>query len=235
MNLLRKQDFRQQADSRCFLNCADVSQERMAKLIMDTSVLIEIFGYLGSALVVVSMLMASVVKLRVINTAGSTISGIYALIIGSFPLALMNFCLIVINVYNLYKLLKTEQQYDLISGIADDDFLNYFLEHYDKDIQIYFPGFEKKKSFDQAYIVCCNGNPAGVLLGRQNGDGVLDIAIDYSTPMYRDCSIGTYLYSKLPEKGIHTLCFAQEESQPHISYMRKMGFVKEKDAYVKKL
>ena len=36
---------------------------------MDTAMLIEIFGYIGSALVVVSMLMSSVVKLRVINVA----------------------------------------------------------------------------------------------------------------------------------------------------------------------
>ena len=61
--------------------------------------MIELFGYLGSTLVVCSMLMASVVKLRVINMIGSVISGIYALIIGSFPLALMNFCLIIINFY----------------------------------------------------------------------------------------------------------------------------------------
>ena len=48
---------------------------------MDTKLLIELFGYLGSALVVVSMLMSSVVRLRVINTIGSVIFAIYALII----------------------------------------------------------------------------------------------------------------------------------------------------------
>ncbi len=75
---------------------------------MNTEMLIELFGYLGSVMVVVSMLMSSVVKLRVINTIGSVISGTYALIIGSFPLALMNICLVVINLYNLRKLRKTE-------------------------------------------------------------------------------------------------------------------------------
>ena len=74
---------------------------------MDTAMLIEIFGYIGSALVVISMLMSSIVKLRVINILGSIISGTYAIICGAFPLVLMNACLIVINVYNLYKLLKT--------------------------------------------------------------------------------------------------------------------------------
>ncbi len=201
---------------------------------MDTAMLIEIFGYIGSALVVVSMLMSSVVKLRVINVCGSVISGTYALIIGSFPLALMNICLIIINVYNLYKLLKTEQKYDLVSGNADDAFVGYFLTHYKNDIQTYFPGFALETSgADQAYIVCCDGNPAGLLLGKNNGNGTLDIALDYSTPAYRDTSVGVYLYSKLPSMGIKTLQFAQSSAESHTAYLTKMGFVKENGVYRK--
>ncbi len=200
---------------------------------------IEVFGYIGSTLVVVSMLMSSVIKLRIINTIGSTISGIYALIIGSFPLALMNFCLIVINVYNLFKLLKSKQQYDFIDSKEDNVFLDYFLERYKDDIKIYFPGFKidktDKTEINQSYIVCCNGSPAGVLLGKQETAGVIDIVIDYSTPQYRDCSVGNYLYSKLQENGIYTLTFSQDESEAHISYLKKMGFVKSDNIYVKNL
>lgn len=76
---------------------------------MNTAILIEIFGYIGSALVVISMLMTSIVKLRVINMIGSVISGIYAVICGAFPLAFMNACLIIINLYNLIKLKKEKK------------------------------------------------------------------------------------------------------------------------------
>ena len=203
---------------------------------MDVSMMIELFGYLGSTLVVVSMLMASVVKLRVINTIGSIISGTYALIIGSFPLALMNFCLIVINAYNLIRLLKSDKQYDLVDGTKDDGLLHYFLEYYRDDMLKYFPDFpERVSAADTSYVVCCNGNPAGVMLGTENEDGVLEVALDYSTPAYRDCSIGTYLYSKLPSKGIRTLTYSGEESEKHVSYLTKMGFVRENGAFVKKL
>lgn len=68
---------------------------------MNVSMLIEMVGYLGSVLVVVSMLMSSVIKLRVINTIGSGIFAVYALIIHSYPTALMNFCLVSINVYKM--------------------------------------------------------------------------------------------------------------------------------------
>lgn len=101
--------------------------------------IIELAGYLGSVLVVVSMLMSSVVKLRIINTAGSIISATYALIIQSYPLALMNICLIIINIYNLARLLRSNEPYDLVDVKTDDIFLTYFLHYYQQDIQNFFP------------------------------------------------------------------------------------------------
>ena len=148
--------------------------------------LIELFGYLGSVLVVVSMLMSSVIKLRVINTIGSTVSGTYALIIGSFPLALMNGCLIIINVYNLYKLLKYENHYDLVEGAEGDAFLNYVMNHYKEDIKVYFPEFRLGETkFDVAYIICRDTVPAGESLGRMTDKTTMEIVLDYSTPTYR--------------------------------------------------
>ena len=46
---------------------------------MTKELLIELFGYLGSFLVLISFLMTSVFKLRVINTIGSVIFMTYAL------------------------------------------------------------------------------------------------------------------------------------------------------------
>ena len=66
---------------------------------MSTEFMLELYGYIGSVLVVVSLLMASVVKLRIFNTLGCIVSGSYALIIGSLPLCLMNGALIFINAY----------------------------------------------------------------------------------------------------------------------------------------
>lgn len=199
---------------------------------LEPQVLLEIFGYIGSFLVVFSMLMSSVVKLRVINAIGSVVSGTYALICGAYPLVLMNGCLIVINVYNLYKLLKTEQQYDMVESKKEDALLGYFLEKYQEDIKKCFPDFSNDVAYDKAYVVCCNGNPAGVLLGKEKEKGVIDIVLDYSIPTYRDCSVGTYLYSKLSTQGIRTLEYRLADTEEHIAYMKKMGFVKGENAYV---
>lgn len=197
--------------------------------------MIEMIGYLGSALVVVSMLMSSVVKLRVINTIGSGIFAVYALMIHSYPTALMNGFLIGINIYNLIKLNQKERSYDLVEGAQGEGLVRYLLDRYREDIRIFFPDFSTDSGADRVYIVCCDGNPAGVLLGTDNGQGTLQVLLDYSIPTYRDCSVGAYLYSRLPSRGVHTLVFAGQETQAHGAYLTRMGFVKKNGVYTKSL
>lgn len=70
---------------------------------LDINILIEIFGYIGTILVVVSMMMTSVTKLRVVNMCGSVISAIYAAICGTWPIVVMNVSLFLINGFQLIK------------------------------------------------------------------------------------------------------------------------------------
>ncbi len=70
---------------------------------MDTNILLEIFGYIGTVLVVVSMMMTSVTKLRVVNMCGSVISAIYAGICGTWPIVVMNVSLFLINGFHLVR------------------------------------------------------------------------------------------------------------------------------------
>lgn len=201
---------------------------------MDRVVLVEMFGYVGSALVVISMLMSSVIKLRVINAIGSIISGTYAIICGALPLFLMNAALIIINGFNLYKLLKTEKNYHLVDCAVDDAGVGYFVEYFKEDIQTYFPCFQMNTSeLDQAYMIYCESAPAGILLGKQKGKGIIDVALEYTTPVYRDCSVAKHLYSELPSRGVKTLVFSQKVSHMHKEFMIKMGFVKENNMFVK--
>lgn len=75
---------------------------------MNNSIFIEMLGYLGSFLVVAAMLMTSIKKLRIVNSVGAGIFTIYALLIQSYPTALMNTGLVVINIYNLVRMAKAE-------------------------------------------------------------------------------------------------------------------------------
>jgi len=65
------------------------------------NVWLEIFGYIGTLLVLVSMTMSSLAKLRMVNVSGSVISMIYSLLISAYPIVFLNFGISLINVYKL--------------------------------------------------------------------------------------------------------------------------------------
>lgn len=65
------------------------------------NIYLEIFGYIGTVLVIVSMMMKSINKLRAFNIAGGTISMIYSIFVSAWPIVVMNACLITINVCQL--------------------------------------------------------------------------------------------------------------------------------------
>lgn len=204
---------------------------------MNTAIIIELVGYLGSALVLVSMLMSSVVRLRIINMIGSAIFAAYAMIIHSYPTAFMNGCLVLINLYNLMKLTRQDKHYDLIEEHADGPFITYLWKYYQEDILKYFPDFDmlKNEKDDKVYVACCDTVPAGFLLGKDKGNGVLEVVIDYSTPTYRDCSVGKYLYSKLSESGIRKLVCGVTQVSTHKEYLTKMGFVEKQNGGYQKI
>lgn len=66
-------------------------------------IFLEIFGYIGTGLVIVSMMMTSVVKLRIINMCGGLISLIYAVLCNTWPVVLLNAVLICINLFHTVK------------------------------------------------------------------------------------------------------------------------------------
>lgn len=195
-------------------------------------IILEIIGYIGSAFVVISMLMTSVVKLRLINMVGSVISIIYAFIVKAYPLALMNFCLVVINAINLIRLFKSTKEYSVVKISGDEAYSRYFLETYNEDIKKFFPDSDISSSTD-TYLVCCGTTPAGIISGKRN-DTTLNVSLDYATPMYRDCSVGKFIYAYLAGAGVKKLV-ASASCDSHRNYLKKMGFTGTGDEYTKQL
>lgn len=67
------------------------------------NIYLEIFGYIGTALIIISMMMKSMKMLRIFNISGSIISVIYSVFSNTWPTVLLNACLITINTYHLIK------------------------------------------------------------------------------------------------------------------------------------
>lgn len=193
---------------------------------MDAKMILELVGYIGSALVIVSMLMTSVVRLRIINMIGSGIFTVYALLIHSYPTAMMNLFLVGINIYHLIRMRNQNRTYELLETASCDEFLTYFLSFYQKDMQKYFPDFRSEDAEGcTAFVICCEQMPAGILLGKVR-EGVMEMRLYYSTPAYRDFAVGTFLYRTLPERGIRRLYIP--DPGRHRAILRKMGFNEQK-------
>jgi len=71
---------------------------------MDNIEMIEWLGYLGSVFVAVSLMMTSIIKLRIINMLGAVCFAVYGFTIHAMPVAVINSALIVINLYYLGRI-----------------------------------------------------------------------------------------------------------------------------------
>ena len=67
------------------------------------NIYLEIFGYIGTALVLLSMMMTSMGKLRIINIAGNAVTMIYSIIVNAWPVVFLNGGIIVINIIQLIR------------------------------------------------------------------------------------------------------------------------------------
>lgn len=74
---------------------------------MDFVMSFELLGYMASVFVAVSLMMRSLVKLRVINLVGAVLFTVYGLIIAAYPVAIVNGFIVLVNIYYLQQTWRT--------------------------------------------------------------------------------------------------------------------------------
>lgn len=186
----------------------------------------ELVGYVASALVVASLAMTSVVRLRTISLAGSITFVVYGVLIDSIPIMVTNASIAVLNVWFLSRELGGRRDLGAVVVPADSPFLLDFLTHHATDIANFQPDFSMDDEFDIALVLTRDGLPAGVVLGKRDGDR-LDIDLDYVLKAYRDSRIGSWLYGRgsavFRSTGIATVTSSAGDGS-HPGYLTRMGF-----------
>ena len=192
----------------------------------------DIVGYLSTILILISFLMTSVVKLRIVSAIGSAIFVVFALATKSYPTAIMNLGVVIINIYNVIRLLRSSKLTTLLPSSLDSAYLKEFMTFYGADMQKFFPEIALQQSeASKAYFVYYDLAPAGLLLGKEEADGVLRILLDYTTPKYRDSSVGRFLYKRLLKNEGYTVLTCENPSEKHEKYLNSVGFVQNGDLY----
>ena len=73
--------------------------------------------------------------------------------------------------------------------------------------------------------------PVGVLLGKTQDDGSLRVLLDYTTPKYRDASVGRFLYGRLLKREGYSALRFVSPGEKHEKYLLSAGFTKDGDVY----
>lgn len=186
----------------------------------------EIVGYVASVIIVTSLTMRSVLRLRLIGLAGSVTFFAYGILIGSIPIAITNVVIIAIHAYFLRKLLGRNELFSVLRVKPGSLYLERFLEFHAAQIQEFQPGFEYSAGAETLPVFILRDMvPAGLLIAEPREDGSLEIRLDYATPQYRDFKLGRFVYSDDSRIfGQPTCAWSDPWSERHTSYLEKMGF-----------
>lgn len=163
------------------------------------NIYLEIFGYIGTALVIVSMMMTSVLKLRIINMSGALISLIYAVCVQTWPVAVLNACLLCINFVQTVRQLTQKTEVMLIQIGKDDSTANHLFGIWKADFEKCNPNCNLQEIRDAgAHILYVGGEAIGFSFktqGREeNSTDVL-----YLTPKCRTTAMKARVLAALAE------------------------------------
>jgi len=206
-------------------------------------VLLEWIGYIASLIVLISLLMSSIKKLRWINLVGALIFGIYGFMIHSLPTGLMNIGIVVIDMYFLARIYFSKEYFTILEIDDGSHYLKSFIEFYKEDLDSFFSTGEIKPDESEIKLyILRNMTPAGVFICDKFDNETLEIRLDYAIPQYRDFKLGTYIFESQKEfftsKG-YTKFVAHGETVKHTKYLLKMGFkettIQNQKVFVKEL
>lgn len=187
---------------------------------------VELVGYLASALVVVSLAMTSVVRLRIVSFAGSVVFVVYGALLPSVPIIITNAAVAALNVWFLRKEFAPNRDLGAVPIAADAPFLLDFLRSHTSDIRVFHPDFDAPQVGDFALVLTRDGLPAGALVGTPD-DGTLRLDLDYVMHAYRDSRIGHWLYSGgtkvFTDAGFDRIT-ARPSSDAARTYLLNVGF-----------
>jgi GNAT superfamily N-acetyltransferase len=194
---------------------------------MSDQTLLEILGYVASVLVAISLMMRSILRLRLINLVGSLTFAVYGWLIGAVPVAVVNLFIAVINVYYLNGMLRSREFFRLLEVAPDSAYLRHFLGFYEDQIRRFLPHFAvPAPPLAMNLLVLRDMVPAGAVLGQVDGDS-LRVELDFVIPQYRDFKVGKYLFEERADfwrdRGIRRIVSAPGNRE-HSAYLTRMGF-----------
>jgi hypothetical protein len=206
---------------------------------MSAATVYEVIGYAGSALIVLSLMMHSVLRLRWINLVGAAIFTVYGVLIAAPPVWVVNAAIVVIDIYHLTQLKSDRREaFEMLEVDPAATYLTRFLAFHRDGIARFQPEFDGIDPAHRVFLVLRDLMPVGVLaVGRPDADGTAVVDLDYVIPGYRDLRPGSFLFKRGTAKaalGVDRLV-SEPGAPAHQRYLAKMGFVRRGDRFERPL
>ncbi|MBW8172719.1 hypothetical protein K0651_06625 [Ornithinimicrobium sp. Arc0846-15] len=196
---------------------------------------IEIVGWFGSLVLVISLLQTRVLRLRMINLVGSLILLAYNAAIMVWPMVGLNTVLALINIYFLYKMLSTRHDakaYSVIEVGSRDAYFEHVLSVHGDDIAETNPDFRHDAAADRlSFLVVHGDETVGVVVAADAGGGTAQVLLDWVTPRYRDLTPGEFVYRTsevFTSRGFTRVLSPTNVQKP---YYDQVGFTKDGDRW----
>ena len=188
-------------------------------------------GWVGSALLVWSLLQTAVLRFRVLNLVASLALVAFNAIIAVWPMVALNVVIAGINVWHIARLLRTrhdERAYEVVEVGPDEAYLRWFLRQHESDIARWNPSFSWPGDAPgrSAFLVMRGPETIGAVLVRDAGDGVAAVELDYVVPEYRDFTPGEFVYRRsglFQSRGFRRIV-APAGMRGGLAYFTRVGF-----------
>lgn len=192
---------------------------------------LEIIGWVGSILVVVSLMQARVLRFRWLNFVGAVIATGYNAVIEVWPFAAMNGAIAIIDAYWLWRLYREAHDdavYQVVQVAPGEAYLAHVLRVNAADIAATQPTFVSATpdADRRAWLVQRGDETVGVVIVHLAG-GTAVVDLDWVSPRFRDFTPGEFVYRDsgiFSALGLDRLVVPGSEPGNH-AYLERMGFV----------
>ena len=203
---------------------------------------VEILGWVGSALLVYSVLQTRILRLRLFNGVASALLVIFNAAIAVWPMVALNVTLTAINIFYIVRLLRgrhDSRTFEVVEISPKEDYLKHLLHEFDADIQYFNPGFsgDDAAHTDLGFLILTKAETVGLVLARNAGDRLAQVDLDYVVPRYQGFTLGEFVYRSggpLAARGYRRVV-APPRMQNAGDYLTDVGFRPEGDAMVRDL
>ena len=161
---------------------------------------LDLFGWAGSALLIISLLQTRVLRFRILNLAACLSLVAFNALVEVWPMVGMNVATSLINLWFIVAMVRTrhdEATFQVLQVSPQDAYLHHFLSVHATDIARFHPAYDGVEGDDLAFCVLKGDETVGVVLIRREGD-VARVQLDYVTPRFRDFSPGEFVWRRAP-------------------------------------